>query len=187
MINLVHSNQNLVPYFKDKIEENNTRVIIDDYFYDNNKKLKKDIIINLAIDDYYNSQKLAFTPPSVDNLVLIKRSEKRYSLYLVELKDVAKLRRLCADNIKGKFQTTIEDFMSDRFKSEFLDPDYKLTDLNVWLVCNRFSFLQNPMEEEKYEKKVKNSLMEKILLIQPFRFKGKLQTIQLIHNEPEIC
>ncbi|TOL43229.1 hypothetical protein CGH98_23290, partial [Vibrio parahaemolyticus] len=85
-------------------------------------------------------------------------------IYLIELKDVKKLSRLCNINIRSKFNTTIDDFMLERFKSEFDRDDVKITDLNLWLVCNRFSFMNKSISDEDYEKRIKNTIIEKLMM-----------------------
>ena len=105
-----------------------------------------------------------------------------FSLYLIELKDVKKLSRICSSNIKTKFETTITDFMSVRFAPEFHKEGVKIVDLNIWLVCSRFGFMGVDISDEDYEKRVKNTLIEKLMLIPPFRYGEKVSIIQPVKN-----
>lgn len=186
MIEAIASNPVLKALSKDEVKEHNAKVALDPDFYLSNGVLNNDVIINLAVDDFYNGLNLAATPPSIDNLVIIKRGQNKYSVYLIELKDVKKLSRICNEQIKGKFSTTINDFMLNKFKSEFDIEHVKITDLNLWLVCNRFSFMNKTISDEDYEKRIKNTVIEKIMMIPPFKYKGKISMITSMFNNVEI-
>lgn len=187
MIEAIVNNNLLRSLLKDEVKENNACVILDADFYLENGKLDNEKIINLAIDEYYNSLNLGNTPPSIDNLLVINRGDKKYAVYLIELKDVRKLSRLCNINIRSKFNTTIDDFMLERFQTEFNQDDIKITDLNLWLVCNRFSFMNEAISDEDYEKRIKNTIIEKLMMIPPFRYKGKVGMLNVMFNNAEIC
>lgn len=187
MIATILNNEELSTFLKDHVQENNASVTLDEDFYLQDGTLNRELLINIAVDEYYNSLNMGITPPSIDNLLVIDRGNKKFSLYLIELKDVKRLRTLCSKNIKAKFETTIDDFMSDRFKKEFHKEGIKITDLNIWLVCNKFNFMGKEISDEDYEKKIRNSLIEKLLLIPPFRFRGKVSAIQAVQNKTETC
>lgn len=187
MIEAISKNNELRAFFKNYVRENNACVKLDDNFYNQDGTLKEEEIVNLAVDEYYNNLGLANTPPSIDNLLVINRGDNKFAVYLIELKDVKKLRRLCSINIREKFNTTIDDFMLNRFKTEFNADNVKVTDLNLWLVCNRFSFMNHTISDEDYEKRIKNTIIEKLLMIPPFRYKGKFGLINVMLNNAEIC
>ncbi|EOW9457468.1 hypothetical protein FLM08_07775 [Vibrio cholerae] len=187
MIEAIYSNTDLRAICRNEVKENNARVNLDSSFYFGNGGLNHEKIINLAVDEYYNGLGLANTPPSIDNLLVINRGDNKFALYLIELKDVKKLSRLCNVNIKSKFNTTINDFMLERFKSEFDRDDVKITDLNLWLVCNRFSFMNRSISDEDYEKRIKNTIIEKLMLVPPFKYKGKVGMLNAMFNNAEIC
>ncbi|TOE36453.1 hypothetical protein CGG78_24090 [Vibrio parahaemolyticus] len=77
--------------------------------------------------------------------------------------------------------------MLERFKSEFDRDDVKITDLNLWLVCNRFSFMNKSISDEDYEKRIKNTIIEKLMMIPPFRYKGRVGMLNVMFNNAEIC
>lgn len=187
MIKSILANNILVNHFKHEIKENGVSVKIDKEFYLDDSKLNLECLVNISIDEFYNSQRMRQTPPSIDNLLVIDRGNKRFSLYLIELKDVSTLDYLSFENIRGKFETTINDFMANRFKNEFYISDTKISDFNIWLVCNQFEFLGKKMTDEDYEKRVKNTIIEKLLLIPPFKFRGKLAMLQAMHDNIVIC
>lgn len=181
MIPAVLREECLTSIISNKIKENNVGLVIDESYYIE-ESLDLDRIVNLEIDKYYNSLRLSNTPPSIDNLVAIKRSDNIYTLYLIELKDVQKMKSI-GKNIEDKFKTTIHDFMLDRFKHVFNKEGIKYTDIKLWLVCNRFKFLGDDITNEEYEKKIKNSIVEKLLLAKPIRFNNMICRIVPIYNE----
>lgn len=187
MIEAIYSNDDLRAICKNEVKENNACVNLDSSFYLDNGSLNYEQIINLAVDEYYNGIGLGNTPPSIDNLLVINRGDKKFAIYLIELKDVKKLSRLCNINIRSKFNTTIDDFMLERFKYEFDRDDVKITDLNLWLVCNRFSFMNKSISDEDYEKRIKNTIIEKLMMIPPFRYKGRVGMLNVMFNNAEIC
>ena len=159
MINAIYADEDLSSLHRNKVEENGVNVLLDEEFYDDNGVLNRNEIANLSIDTYYNSLGLLETPPSPDNLIVIKRGETKYSIYIVELKNVAKLRSVKAENIKKKFETAIKDFMEVRYSHIFNKEDTKLVNLSLWLVCNRFKFIDTNISEEDYMRKIMNIYM----------------------------
>ncbi|PJG58049.1 hypothetical protein [Aeromonas cavernicola] len=177
MISAICVNTALSSIHKNVISEHGISVAIDSSFYNATGVLDRQSIANLAVDEYYNSLGLANTPASIDNLVVIKRGKDKYSLTLIELKKVKKLSTLNYDNIVCKYKTTIDDFMSVRFNAEFNNPQHKITDFNLWLVCNRFNYMGNAISDADYERRIKSTIVEKLLLTKPFKFKGRIAAI----------
>lgn len=186
MINAIYSDEELSLLHRDKVEENGVNVLLDEEFYDDNGVLNRNEIANLSIDTYYNSLGLLETPPSPDNLIVIKRGVTKYSIYIVELKNVAKLRSVKADNIKKKFETAIKDFMEVRYSHIFNKEDTKLVNLSLWLVCNRFKFIDTNISEEDYMRKIRGGLMESLLLTKPYSFRNKLAKVELMLSGKDI-
>ena len=188
MIEKILATPELTALLRDEVEENNVFVKLDADFYQDNGKLDCQKIINLSVDSYYNSLRLPITPPSPDNILVIKRGDNRFALYIIELKNVAKVSRLDEENIRCKYKTAVDDFMQDRFSDSFLKEDVKITDFNIWIVCNRFSFLGKELTDEQYAKKViNNGVMEKLLLSKPYRFRGKISPITFQLSGSEVC
>lgn len=187
MINAILSNENLKIILSDEVRENSVFVSLDSDFYFDDGKLNYEKIVNLSVDTYYNSLGLSETPPSIDNLLVIDRGDNKYSLYLIELKDVKKLRRISNENIRAKFDTSINDFMMVRFYDEFNIEGSKVTDLNLWLVCNRFKFIEENISDEDYEKRIRCSVIERLMMIPPFRYRGKIGIINFMYKGAEVC
>ncbi|MGC5889006.1 hypothetical protein [Enterobacter sp. ECC-249] len=188
MISSILSVEKLREIMRHEVSENSVFVKLDHDFYCEDGCLNNDKIINLSVDSYYNSLRMPSTPPSPDNLLVIRRGENKYSIYIIELKDVARVSRLDHENIRCKYTTAVDDFMSDRFRECFIKDGSKVTDFNVWIVCNRFSFLGADLSDEEYEKKVlKGGVMEKLLLSKPYKFGGKISPITFQLSGTEVC
>lgn len=164
MIDKIKNTEALKPFITHECEENKISVNMTDDIPQNN-------YLVIKVDKYYNSQRLSDTPPSVDCLVLLKCTDNRYVLYLVELKRFKKARGLKKDSIQGKFKTTIDDFMSTTFKDIFHSERFPIKDIHLYLVTNR------------YKKPHRGTTRLDLLLdIKPFEFRGKLY--QISHKLP---
>jgi len=172
MLKAITNNEQLKPFFKDDIKENRVCVILDDSFYLTSKKLNTKSLVNIAVDDFYNGLNLAKTPPSIDNLLIINRGDSKFSLYLIELKKRKRTRHIFHKEIQSKFKTTIDNFMSERFSREFVETAAKTIDLNLWFVCNLF------LSEGTGLKSMKSQIIEKLMSIKPFEFRGKKSMIR---------
>lgn len=184
MINKINENEMINVHLSDFIKENGSEVLIDESLYIDGT-LDKSLIANIKVDDFYNGLKKYPTPPSVDNLVVVKgRGENRFDLYIIELKDVKKMAGLDTKNIEHKFKTTILDFMSDKFKDIFLCEESLVCNVNAWVVCNRFrGYLGDHADDERYRERIRNTAMERLLLTKPFRFRNKAIPLQLKVND----
>lgn len=125
----------------------------------------------IKVDKYYNSLRLPDTPPSVDCLVLLKCTDSRYVLYLVELKKIKRPRSFKIDNIRGKFKTTIDDFMSTRFRDIFHSEKLDVKSLHLYFVTNLY---KTPRKD--------TTRMDSLLAMKPFTFRGK--NYQISHKLP---
>jgi len=121
MFEKIKSDDLINGFIKEQCCENNVSVTFDD-------KIEKDSILIIKVDDYYNSLGLEKTPPSPDCLILVKCMDGGYGLHIVELKNITSAKRFDVDNLVKKFQTCLDDFVSDRF-SKYLYIDYKTVKL----------------------------------------------------------
>lgn len=67
----------------------------------------------IKIDSYFNRM-IHPTPAGVDCLIVQKCQNNDYKLYIVELKNIEKLRDI--NHIREKFQNCFDIFMSDKFR-----------------------------------------------------------------------
>jgi len=94
---------------------------------------------------------------------------------LTELKNIKKPKGFTIKNIRRKFETTVNDFMSKSFQDVFLDDNYKLKPLRLYFVTNPYGLKEMPHRRE-------GTKMEKLLAMKGFFFKG--QTAMLTHKLP---
>ncbi|MCP4217118.1 MAG: hypothetical protein GY765_20900, partial [bacterium] len=92
----------------------------------------------IKIDSYYNSLNQKITPPSVDCLIVVKCADGTFSIILVELKNIKKLKRVKKPNLRDKFKTTIKQFMEKRFKRIFMDEKHTIKSINLYFVARPF-------------------------------------------------
>lgn len=88
--------------------------------------INRDETLIIKVDAFYNSLQLMPTPPSVDCLILQYCNDETYKVYLVELKNVKTKQHINNVNLEGKFETTLFDFMSNRFRTHFFKESYQL-------------------------------------------------------------
>jgi hypothetical protein len=127
MINKVRSHQVLSNYIVDACCENGICVTFDDGID------PSDYVI-VKVDNYYNSLKIMKRPPSVDCLIIKKCIKSGHGLALVELKKIDSGSRFTIDNVVGKFETTLNDFIKIRFRNP-LDQDY--LDVKLYFVTKQ--------------------------------------------------
>lgn len=178
MLKAITNNLKLMKFLRDKVEENDVSVVLDESFYLKSGKLKKNQLVNLSIDEFYNSLSLSRTPSSVDNLLVINRGNKEVSIYVIELKRTKRRSRIFSIDIEKKFKTTIEDFMSKRFKDVFHREDTKIADVNAWCVCNRFPAKDNTLSQSEYFQSIQGTMLEELLLLRGIKFRDKKFMIQ---------
>ncbi|MCL1876382.1 MAG: hypothetical protein FWF87_09015 [Synergistaceae bacterium] len=176
MINAIKSDSNLAPFIKQKSEccfdGKPEQPYIDEIISD-------DSVVVLAPDDYYNSLHLGDTPPSIDHLVTLERHNKSYAHFLIEDKNVKSAKGIDVKNIRRKFETTLQDFMTKRFGQIFLDNAYPIRFMELYLVTN--PTLKKPREKGK--RTGDNMRLELLLLLAPCEFRGIVVSIK--HSYPE--
>lgn len=171
MIEAIKSEESLQPFLTDECQENRCAAEIDE-------TIEKEDIAIIKIDDYYNSLKLSKTPPSIDHLITVSREEGDFNLFLVELKDIKSPRYFKVDNIKKKFRTTIDDFMSIKYKVIFLNEVYKINKIRLYFVTDPYDWTNKDIPKEKLEKVRKGTKLDLVMQVKPFRFRGKLYQIK---------
>ncbi len=105
MIDKIKNDPVLTQFIKEFCCENGICATIDDI--DNS-------FVILDPDEFYKSLKLGNTPASVDCIIVQKCENYGYNLILVELKNTNNFN---SENLIAKFETSLQDFISNRFKS----------------------------------------------------------------------
>lgn len=107
MIEKIKKHPILAHYITDACCENDISVTFDD-------KLNADDYVIIKVDDYYNSLNIEKRPASVDCLIVRKCVDNGYGLTLVELKNIRTTQGFEIDNLKEKFDTTLNDFIKKK-------------------------------------------------------------------------
>lgn len=117
MIETINSHNILSAYIEDTCFENGVCVSFE-------VDINPDSYTIIKVDKYYNSLNIEKRPPSIDCLIIRKCLNNGYGLTLVELKNIETSKGFDLENMKSKFDTTLNDFIKNKFKNP-LDIDYK--------------------------------------------------------------
>ncbi|MBL7767493.1 MAG: hypothetical protein JNK20_00885 [Flavipsychrobacter sp.] len=158
MINRIKSHPVLKNFIEETCCENGICVTFDD-------DTSKDDYLILKVDKYYASLKLEKTPPSVDCVIIRKCKNGGYGLTIVELKNISTSRGFDLDNLKDKFETTISDFIGNKFRS-LLYVDYK--DVKLFFVTVKNLYKQDLGLKYETLINIRFSYNKRKLLIQPY-------------------
>ena len=120
MIDKIKKHQVLSQFVREECSENDVSAKIDD-------KINSDDFVIVKPDDYYNSLKKN-VPPSVDCLIVQRCVNGGYKLTLIELKSITTMAGQTIENLAGKFETVLTDFIPKKFK-DLLYKDYNSVEL----------------------------------------------------------
>ena len=176
MIRTIKENKQLKPYLRGKLEDEGIQV-------DVSGDIEEEQIANIKVDDYYAGLHLALTPKTIDFLTAVDCECDTYVLYLLEFKNVGSPSGLVTRDIHEKFENTLNDFMSERFKDIFLNDRFKYRKILLYLVSNGYRVgrgYKNFSEYRAVQEKIHNrdSLKTDMSLAnKPFSFRGKVLKI----------
>ena len=177
MISRIQNEPKLKSCIRYEIEDEGIEVGVDE-------KLTHSEYAGVKVDDYYNGLHDATPPKATDYVVAVDNSCDSYNLYILEMKNVKEPKFLDIRAIQDKFSTTINDFLSIRFKDIFLSDKYKYKDICLYLVSDAYGAGGSFHSHEEYRKylekidkkdslKVDNNLGRKI-----YKFRNRFMTIQ---------
>lgn len=179
MIQEIKSCKELIPYLRNKIEDEKIEVGIED-------NLSEQQLAIIKVDDFYNNLHIASPPKSIDFVVTVDCECFAYALYLLELKNVNSPKKLNIRDIQDKFSTTIYDFLTERYGYIFLNDKYKYKDIKLYLVSDAYGLSDKYNTYEEYKKiqdkkqriQSKDSLrVDCNLSSRLYKFKGKIVSI----------
>ncbi len=176
MIQKIKNCKELIPYLKKIIADEGIEVGIEEC-------LLPEKIAIIKVDDYYNNLHLSFPPKSIDFVIVVDCECDWYVLYLLELKNVNSPRKLSIKNIQEKFENTINDFLSQRFKNIFTASQYKYKDVKLYLVSDAYGLAgkygtyaeYKKIQDKKQKIQGRDSLrVDFNLSLKPFKFRGRV-------------
>ena len=155
-------------------------------------RLTPDQYIGIKVDDYYASLHQKVIPKASDFVVAVDCECDNYVLYVLEMKGVKSPSS--TKDIQEKFDTTMNDFLQNRYKDIFLNPKFKYKDVFLYLVTTAYKKAIEIGSFKKYEElmakmKAKDSLLiDSTLSTKPYIFRGKAYYIQReVPPNPVIC
>jgi len=173
MFREIEQNSELFPIITSYCEENNIEVCLSQSLDENSH----DKLLILKADAYYSSQNMNNPPPAIDCIILVKCDTcDGYDIHLVELRNIKSPKGFNKENIKAKFTTVLDDFLTQRFKDIFLNEKY--CNFNCYFVSDPYSY--GNMTQKEYDKKIHTQelKLDYFNSIKPFRFQGKVSLIQ---------
>ncbi|MEN5223928.1 hypothetical protein ABE561_03980 [Pseudomonas asiatica] len=144
----------------------------------------------LKPDAFYNTQNFATPPKSPDGVVIVKNNEDIF-MYIAELKS-SPLKYIRKSDIAEKFDTMFSRFLTEDFKHIFLDFDYNLKNLSLWLVCDPTNIRASINDPEALARKIqaraalRGVLTEFVSTFRPYTFKGITKYIVPMVSPPKI-
>ncbi|MEX0904960.1 MAG: hypothetical protein WD604_12315 [Balneolaceae bacterium] len=129
--------------------------------------------IILKPDQFYNSLGIYPTPPSTDCLIVIKCDDS-FKVVLVELKNINSPSHFNKNNIREKFRTVLNDFMSNKFRNIFYD-DYDI-ELSMYFVCD-------PYGSKGGSTRTSSLLSEIFINLRPLEFANKKYIIRAVNPD----
>jgi hypothetical protein len=158
----------------------------------NNGDLDSRNIVILKPDDFYCTPTFAAPPKSVDGIAIVKGDNGKYHFYVVELKS-SRFKNIKKSDIQAKFDTIFTRFFSPDFQHVFIDIDYELESLHLWLVCDPLQIRAKCSNNDEFVKKVKiiaerlNGLLnDYAATFKPFSFKQHTAMIKPLLSPPTI-
>lgn len=126
LLERLYDNEILAPFLQKECCENGVCITFD-------SDIAEDNYVVIKVDDYYKSLKLDKIPASPDCLIIRKCVNGGYGLTIGELKNISTADSFKVENMKEKFSTCFDDFISKRFK-EYLFEDYQ--EIKLYFVSN---------------------------------------------------
>lgn len=191
MINLIANDEKCFPITCGSLEENDIKIDFGGTLTDHSGDIDIEKVAILKPDQFYNTRDFATPPKSVDGVVLVKDADS-YHLYIAELKSAKRIQSVKQTDINDKFSTIINNFFQDDFKHIFLDTDYELKTLSLWLICDPVNIRSGRNNPVIYEKKLKalkrmkGVLADYSLALKTFSFKGITTPIRIMISPPTI-
>ncbi|KPG86243.1 hypothetical protein AEQ63_00350 [Pseudomonas sp. RIT-PI-o] len=157
-----------------------------------NGDLDTDNIVILKPDDYYCTPFFTAPPKSVDGIAIVKGTNGKYHFYIVELKS-SRFKNIKKSDIQEKFDTIFHRFLSPDFQHIFVDIDYHLEKLNLWLVCDPLQMRAKCLDHEQFVERIKliaerlsGLLNDYAATFKPFTFKHHTAMIRPLLSPPTI-
>ena len=172
MIKVLRSKSELTPYFTTNLFENGVGVVIDESVDSSN-------YLAINIDNYYHHIGVNPIPEIADLLIVSKESEQEYfHLFIVEMKNIKKSAYFDINNIHGKFETAINDFMKIRYADPFLNKKYNIVEFRLFFIHDAYHLKEKGFSDLEIKSFLSGTKMEILQSMAPFEFRGKYYLVE---------
>lgn len=141
LLNLLRADVALNRYISLTCNENGVSVEIDKTIDPNN-------LVIIKVDRYYNHL-IKDPDKSPDCLVIQRCDDGNYIIYIIELRNIRRQDGFKVDDIKEKFITCLDDFMSNKFANYFHNPLFNFLSIHLVFVSDPYSYKLNPERQTK--------------------------------------
>jgi len=170
MISEIRNHSELKKILVEDCNENNVEATIS-------ANIDKADFVILKIDKYYNSLFLADTPKSVDCLIVLRCDDNTFRLFIIELKDIKNLAGFSVKEIYQKFNTTLHNFLQERFNDIFFSNNYIIKDMKLLFVTDPLNLQNQTYTMNQIKNRIQGTKIEILLLMRPFKFGNKYYSI----------
>ncbi|WP_054919839.1 hypothetical protein [Pseudomonas sp. NBRC 111138] len=192
MIPSIYADTSIQQIIRHTLSEQGMEVEIGSSLLLANGDLDTENIVILKPDDFYCTPYFAAPPKSVDGIAIVKAASGKYHFYIVELKS-SRFKNIKKSDIQAKFDTIFQRFFSPDFQHIFVDMDYELETLNLWLVCDPLQMRAKCQDHEQFLEKVRiiadrlsGLLNDYAATFKPFSFKHHTAMIRPLLSPPTI-
>lgn len=176
LIDKINADERLYGHTRLTCDENNICIEICPELLHNG--FLSDRIAIVKPDSFYNAQHVSHKPPSVDCIVIVRCSNDKYDVYLIELRHAGtKNRRLKAKTIQKKFIYTVKDFILSQFVEIFSCLSGRINRLNLWIVTDAMNSLR--ITEHEYKKKIVGTVLDQYNNLKPIQLFGIMSHIEV--------
>lgn len=172
MISVLRSKSELIPHFTTNLFENGVGVVID-------KSVDETNYLAINIDNFYHHNGINPIPEIADLLIVGKESKyDNFHLFVVEMKNINKPKRFTVENIHGKFETAINDFMKLKYSDPFLNTDYNIIEFRLFFIHDAYHLKEKGLSDSEIRSFFSGTKMEMLQSMDPFEFRGKYYIIE---------
>ncbi|MBW1650579.1 MAG: hypothetical protein JRJ44_07900 [Deltaproteobacteria bacterium] len=132
--------------------------------------------------DYFLQKKIHPNPKAPDCLIIQRCAENEFDIYVVELKDVKRPRKINKKDVREKFTNCYELFIKKEFKEYFYSDKIKIRNIKLWLVADPHNIREYPQREHYNKVTEFDMLLEQVTI----KYFNKSIRIKRYHQNPTI-
>lgn len=110
--------------------------------------IDKNTILILKPDAYYNHI-IKAPDKSPDCLIIQRCSDNTYRIFIIELRNIKNQAGFSVDDMVEKFNTCLDDFMSQKFGNYFHNALFNYTSIKLYFISDPYNFKADPEKQLK--------------------------------------